>query len=51
MLEWTRKWVEVGRERDVRDGRKGIRREKRRKCLPTWMECDQVSYELLRVFL
>ena len=27
MLEWTRKWVEVGRERDVRDGRRGIRRE------------------------
>ena len=48
MLEWTRKWVKVGRERDVRDGRRGIRREKR-KCPPTWMECDQVSYELLRV--
>ena len=51
MLEWTRKCVEVGRERDVRDGRRGIRREKRRKCPPTWMECDQVSYELLRVCL
>ena len=51
MLEWTRKWVEVGRERDMRDGRRGIRREKRRKCLPTWMECDQVSYELLHVCL
>ena len=43
MLEWTRKWVEVGRERDVRDGRRGIRREKRRKSPPTWTECDQVS--------
>ena len=30
---------------------KGIRREKRRKCPPTWMECDQVSYELLCVCL
>ena len=39
MLEWTRKWVEVGRERDVRDRRRGIRREKQRKCPPTWMEC------------
>ena len=51
MLEWTRKWVEVGRERDVRDGRSGIIREKRRKCPPTWMAYDQVSYELLLVFL
>ena len=51
MLECTREWVEVGRERDVRDGRRGIRREKQRKCLPTRMECDQVSYELLHVCL
>ena len=50
MLKWTRKWVEVGRERDVRDGRRGIR-EKRRKCPHTWMECDQVSYKFLRVYL
>ena len=31
MLEWTQKWVEVGRERDVRDGRRGIRRENTKK--------------------
>ena len=29
---------------------KGLRKEKR-KCLPTWMECDQVLYELLHVCL
>ena len=29
MLEWTWKRVEVGRERDVSDGRRGIIREKR----------------------
>ena len=51
MLEWTRKWVAVRRERDVRDGRRGIRREKRRRCLSTWMECDQVSYKFLHVCL
>ena len=30
---------------------KGYKKEKRRKYPPTWMECDQVSYELLRVCL
>ena len=37
MLEWTRKWVEVGRETDVGDGRRGIRREKTKK-VSTYMD-------------
>ena len=36
MLEWTQKWVKVRRERDVKDGRRGIRREKRSVNLHGW---------------
>ena len=50
MLEWTRKCVEVGRERDVRDGRRGIRREKQSVHLHGW-NVTNFSYEPLRVCL
>ena len=52
--QYVRMDTEVGGSwegKRLRDGRRGIRREKRRKCPPTWMECDQVSYKLLRVYL
>ena len=33
-----------GREREVGNGRRGIRRGKTGKCLTTWTACDRVSY-------
>ena len=48
MVEWTRKWVEVGRERDVRDGRRGKRIEKRSVHLHGW---NVTKFPLLRVCL
>ena len=43
MLEWTRKKAEHGREREVGDGRRQIKREEMEK-VPTWMACDRISY-------
>ena len=42
MLERTQKRVGHGREREVGDGRKGIKRGE--KYQPIWTACDRVSY-------
>ena len=43
MLGRTQKKAEHGREREVGDGRKRIKRGEMEK-VPTWMACDRVSY-------
>ena len=48
MLGRTQKKAEHGRERDVGDGRRRIKRGEMEK-VPTWMACDQVSYQYLHV--
>ena len=43
MLGRTQKKVEHGREREVGDGRRQIKRGEMEK-VPTWVACDRVSY-------
>ena len=48
MLDRTRKRVGHGREREVGDGRREIRRgAEKGKYQPTWTACDRVSYKIL----
>ena len=44
MLDRTRKRVGHGREREVVEGRRGIRKEKWGKYQPTWTVGNRVSY-------
>ena len=43
MLGRTQKKVEHGREREVEEGIRQIKRGEMQK-VPTWMACDRVSY-------
>ena len=43
MLGRTQKKVEHGKEREVGDGRRRIKRGEMEK-VPTWMACDRISY-------